>query len=99
LRNADDLDWVDMYRLYEVIQEDVGRPMHELGWASRNELERFVRTANSPDAAGDKARHGVARTDPPRKPMSLSHARELIDRIVKAGLAWKPSHHDEGSAA
>jgi hypothetical protein len=98
LRNANDLDWVDLYRLYEVIENDVGCPMHQLGWASRNELERFARTANSVAAAGDKARHGVERTDPPRKPMSLSHARELIDRIMNAWLAWKASHHDEGSA-
>ncbi len=98
LRNAGDLDWVDLYRLYEVIENDVGHLMHQLGWASRNELERFARTANSVAAAGDKARHGVERTDPPRKRMSLSHARELIDRIMKAWLAWKASHHDEGTA-
>jgi len=98
LRNADDLEWVDLYRVYEVIKNDVGRLMEQLGWASRNELERFARTANSVAAAGDKARHGIERTDPPREPMSLSHARELIDRIMRSWLEWKASHHDEGSA-
>jgi len=97
LRNADNLDWVDLYRLYELIENDVGRPMHQLGWASRSELDRFARTANSVAAAGDKARHGVERTHPPRKPMTFSHARELIDRIMKAWLGWKVSHHDEGA--
>lgn len=98
LRNAGDLEWVDLYRLYEVIQNDVGRSMHQLGWASHDELERFARTANSVAATGDKARHGVERTDPPPKPMPLPDARELIDRIMKAWLGWKASHHDEGSA-
>jgi len=99
LRDADDLDWVDLYRLYEVIENDVGHLMHRLGWASRNELNRFARTANSVAAAGDKARHGVERNDPPPNPMSLAHARELIDRIMRAWLEWKASHHDRGSAA
>ncbi len=66
LRDADDLDWVDLYRLYEVIENDVGHLMPQLGWASRSELRRFAHTANSVAAVGDKARHGVERTDPPR---------------------------------
>jgi len=98
LRNADELNWVDLYRLYELIENDVGRPMHQLGWASRNEIECFARTANSVAAAGDKARHGIERTDPPPEPMSLSHAWELIDRIMRAWLEWRASDHDEGSA-
>lgn len=98
LRDADDLDWVDLYRLYEVIWNDVGRLIHQLGWGSRNEVERFARTANSVAAAGDKARHGIESTDPPPKPMPLSDARELIDRIMKAWLSWKASCHGEGSA-
>src|SRR3990172_1242885 len=36
LRNADDLDWVDLYRIYEVIENEVDRPMHKLSWASQN---------------------------------------------------------------
>jgi hypothetical protein len=97
LRDASDLDWVDLYRIYEVIQKDVGHLMHQLGWASRNELNRFTRTANSVAAAGDKARHGVELTVPPRKPISLAHAQELIDRIMRGWLEWKASHHDQGS--
>ncbi len=89
LRNVGTLDWVDLYRLYGVIEGDMGARIYELGWASRNELERFARTANSVSAAGDRARHGKERTSPPRKPMDLSAARELVDRLMRAWLEWK----------
>ena len=98
LRDADALDWVDLYRLYEVIESDVGHLMRQLGWASQNELKRFTRTANSVAAVGDKARHGVEQSDPPPKPMSLAHARALIDRVLRAWLEWKASHDDQGGA-
>jgi hypothetical protein len=98
LRNTDALDWVDLYRLYELIQSDAGHLIHELGWASRNEVERFVRTANSVSAAGDSARHGTERTDPPLNPTTLAHACELVDRILRAWLDWKANQRDAASA-
>jgi hypothetical protein len=60
-------------------------------------LSLFTRTANSVAAAGDKARHGMERYDPPRQPMSLAHACELVDRIMRTWLEWKVSHHNQGS--
>jgi hypothetical protein len=95
LRDADDLEWVGLFRLYEVIQGDVGGLIHQLGWATGNELELFGRTANNPASAGDKARHGVVKHKPPHKPMSLAHARELVDRIMIAWLEWRVSRHDQ----
>jgi hypothetical protein len=59
-----------------------------------NELKRFDRTANSVAATGDKARHGVERTDPPSKQISLSHAREMIDRILIAWLTYKTIQYE-----
>lgn len=40
-------------------------------------------------AAGDEARHGKERKDPPRKPMKLPEARGLVDRILKGWLHSK----------
>ena len=98
LRNADDLDWVDLSRLYEVIEHDVGSLIHQLGWASKNECSIFTGTANSVAAVGDKARHGADKHPPPSKTMSLAHARLLIDRILRAWLEWKARQHDRGAS-
>jgi len=92
LRNTDDLSWSDLYRLYEVIEHDVGgaTAIERAGWSSGALLERFTRSANSLHAAGDQARHGVERTDPPRNPLTLSEARELIDKLLRAWLDQLP---------
>lgn len=98
LRNADELGWTDLYRLYEVIEGDVGSQMYQLSWVTRDEVERFKRTANSVAAAGDQARHGKERTAPPPKPMRLARARNLIDGLLRSWLAWKAAQ-DEPSTA
>lgn len=97
LRNADDLDWCDLYRLAELMLSNDDPPLHELGCVSRKEFERFKHTACSVAAAGDKARHGLEKRDPPPNPLSLTQARELTDRIMHAWLEWKASHCDSGS--
>jgi len=84
LRSALDLVWTDLYRILEVIQAD-GGPIS----ASKAEVRRFKHTADSKSAAGDLARHGHERTDPPPDPMKLQEAREFIDRIIRDWLASK----------
>lgn len=84
LRNAPGLQWTDLYRILEAIREDGGAIS-----ASKAELTRFEHTANSRRAAGDLARHGHERTDPPPNPMTLREAREFIDRIIRNWLESK----------
>lgn len=82
------LDWVNLYRVFEIIRDDVGgtKGITDAGWATRATLELFKRTANSPSAVGLEARHGSQSTQPPANPMSIKDARRLIDKIVRAWL-------------
>jgi hypothetical protein len=90
LRDDDSRGWVELYRLYEVIESDVGRSaVVANGWTSDRDIGRFKHTANSVEAAGDQARHGKEETDPPAKPLSLAEARALIDRLLLGWLASK----------
>lgn len=91
LRLSDDQTWVGLYRLYEVIEADIGS-LEEIaanGWASRNELRDFKHTANSPGAIGDDARHGRESTTPPKNPMTIHTARALMDRIMRGWIGAK----------
>jgi hypothetical protein len=81
-------DWVNLYKVYEIVRSRAD--VKSSGWASDNELTRFTRTANHPDAAGQGARHGRMSADPPPKPMSLSEADALVGRIVIAWLGSLP---------
>jgi hypothetical protein len=90
LRNADGLSWVELYRIYEVVEGDVGRShIVASGWVKDSEIRRFKHTANSVGACGDQARHGKESTQPPKNPMSLSQAKSLIDRLLKAWIGSK----------
>ena len=80
-------DWVELYRMLEIVEASAGRNrITDAGWATKGQLERFRRTANSPQAAGDAARHGHQQKKPPPKPMTLNEARELIRRVARQWL-------------
>jgi hypothetical protein len=87
-------EMVTLYKVYEIICKDVGgeKIIRENGWASRGKIELFTRTANSPDAIGDKARHGIQKNQPPQNPMTLNEAKALIQHLVKCWLDSKITH-------
>ncbi len=74
-----------------MIEGDVGG-QHELekkDWVPRDKLDLFGRTANSPEAVGDAARHGRQSGEPPKEPMELYEAQALIKTLVKKWLESK----------
>jgi hypothetical protein len=86
-------DWVGLYRIYEVIENDVGGSnfITSNHWATKSSLKSFKHTANSPKAIGDNARHGKEPNAPPPKPMLFSEARALIETLVHHWLRAKQS--------
>jgi hypothetical protein len=85
------LDWVNLYRVLEIVVADVGGPdaIDANGWATKSSMKLFKHTANSPGALGPNARHGAETTQPPRQPMTISEARALVNCIVHAWLRSK----------
>jgi hypothetical protein len=85
-------DWVTLYKIYEVIRDDVGgiAKIEKNGWATEKAIKRFTQTANSPGAIGGNARHGTDRgTIRPKNPMSLSEAKSLIEGLAHSWLRSK----------
>jgi len=82
-------NWVRLYKVYEIIR-DAGalEPARQAVGTSNNELERFTRTANHQQASGSEARHARLNADPPRNPMSIEQARDLIGQLL---IAWLDS--------
>ncbi len=83
-------DWVSLYRIYEVIESDVGGILNivKKGWATERAIRRFKHTANSPAAIGDDARHGKE-TTLPKHPMAFSQAAFLTEIILHNWLRSK----------
>ncbi|GJL62896.1 MAG: hypothetical protein NPIRA04_15500 [Nitrospirales bacterium] len=84
LRDEDNLEWVQLYRIYEVIESDIPKKdMVNKGWSSKKKIDLFKQTANSVKAIGDQARHGKEYTEPPSKPMDIWEAKGLVDDLLK----------------
>lgn len=85
-------DWANLYRIFEIIETDVGpKTILQQGWATKSAMTNFARTACHPDptAAGDDARHGATKAQPPPSPMTLSEARALIELLLHRWLDHK----------
>lgn len=83
--------WVEMYRIYEVVEDDMGG-QHRLakrGWGSEIDLKRFKHSANSVAVGGDGARHGKELTVPPPKPMSPDEAAAYLNYVLQSWLSLK----------
>lgn len=91
LNGADAKTWVGLYRIHEVIDEDVGgqHRLEKSGWGSADDLRRFKHSANSVLVGGDESRHGKEPQVPPKNPMTLSEAEAYNKYIVQAWLACK----------
>jgi len=68
--------WVNLYRIVEIISNDID--VVSKGWVSKNKIELFRRTACSPDVIGIEARHGISVGQPPKNPMSHEEATYLM---------------------
>ena len=86
-----DEGWSNLYKVLEIVLKDCnGLPAAaSAGWATKKSMKLFMQTANSLEAVGLDARHGVQDSQPPKNPMSLSEARSLIRAIVHAWLRSK----------
>jgi len=89
-------DWRQLYAAFEIIEHDVGNSstLLSLRWISRNQLNRFKRTANSPHILGLEARHGASMTVPPRDPMSADEAKIFIAKLIQRWLCHQNSKDD-----
>lgn len=87
--------WVNLYRVFEVVQSDIGGDIREQEGVKSREIDRFKHTANHQGATGDDARHGHLRAEPPKNPMPIEEARSLIRRIVKGWILSKSGAEEE----
>lgn len=82
----DELDWRDLFYVFEVAEAALGSALYDDGTVSRAEIRRFTHTAQSPTALGEEARHGHERSEPPANPMPFVEARSLVGRVLKVWL-------------
>jgi hypothetical protein len=82
--------WYRLSNIMDIIEDDVGgRPaLKETGWVPKSRITLFHWTANNKEALGEDARHANKR-EPPKRPMSLPEAEDLIRTLFKKWLETK----------
>lgn len=84
------LDWVNLYRIFEVIVEDVPKvDLIRLGWATHDDCNAFTGSANNASVTGDSARHGKIGEGVPRSTMSLANAQRFVSGLLRTWLEMK----------
>ncbi len=82
-------NWAALYKIHEIIREDVGKGGKELIEDWFPDWKCFRDTANSPEILGDDARHGVPKNDPPENPLSIEEARHAVQTLIRKWLQHK----------
>lgn len=86
--------WENLYKIYEVIEEDMGAGIHKKGWAIKSKINIFTQTANSYLAISDESRHAHEKIPAPKIPMKLPEAKSLIRSIVHNWLREKSKNKE-----
>lgn len=87
----DAMTWVGLYRIYEVIEDDIGgqHKLEKRSWGTPEDLKRFKHSANSVQVGGDNSRHGKEHQAPPKDPMKLEEAEGYVRLMINNWLAHK----------
>jgi len=83
--------WVNLYKVYEVVRDDVGgeHALIKKDWVPKDDLKLFTQIAQSRAALGDDARHASKKYKPPSQSMSFSEAKSLIKSILAKWFTTK----------
>lgn len=82
-------DWINLYKILEIIESDVGGNIYLEGWTNKSEIRRFTQTANSFEILGDEARHAKENVPAPAKPMTIQEAQQLFRELLQNWIESK----------
>ncbi len=86
---ADHRSWINLFKILEIIESDVGGDIYENNWVSKSEIRRFSQTANSYSAIGNVARHAKNIVPSPTNPLKIKEACNLIKMLLERWIDSK----------
>ena len=84
-----DITWWNLYKVYEIIKDDLGREDKIYKLINKSELKCFTQAAQSRDFIGDQARHAGKRFIPPQKKLTLDEASNTIIKLFENWISTK----------
>ena len=95
LGQPDSLDWYDIYKVLEIVENAVGgsEKVEERGWATKADINRLTASANHPGISGDVARQARMKAVPGANlSMTMREAEGLVRRLVASWIESHPSY-------
>lgn len=83
------LTWSNLYKIYELINYDVGGKNNIFKFIEKSKIKNFKHTAQSRSAIGDLARHAVDRYKPPKNPLTINESHTVIAELFKNWIKSK----------
>jgi hypothetical protein len=78
--------WPRLYRILEEVERHLGRKVDVAELCAAAQRERFARTANSAEVAGEDSRHAAGRFAPPANPMTRAEASDFVRVMLLKAL-------------
>ena len=95
------LDWFDLYKLYEIVRDNVDpsppdqsrkgnqKKLIDTGWVTKADLGAFTGSANHQLASGNAARHAREPGSGPTRTMSLDEGTQFTRDLVSRWLSCR----------
>lgn len=80
--------WWGLYKVFEVVKEEEGGEDNLYNFVPKHEIRCFRQTAQSREAIGDEARHGI-KIPAPQNPMTLKEAHRFIKTLFEKWVRTK----------
>jgi hypothetical protein len=81
--------WWNLYKIYEIIKDDVGGQNRLYQLIPKTEIKQFTQAAQSRDLLGDHARHASKTYVPPTTPLTLSQAQTTLKKLFANWIQLK----------
>lgn len=91
---AEDLSWIELYKVFEIIRDAVGgsrQDLYDKGWTTKPQLSAFTGSADHHAVSGiHGARHARQSVGPPKNTMTLDEAQQFIRHLARKWLDSLP---------
>lgn len=84
-----EISWWNLYKIFEIIRDDVGEQKELYKFLEKNDLSHFTQAAQSRELLGDKARHASKKYKPPKTFLTLDKANELVKNLFNNWIISK----------
>jgi len=84
-----EINWWNLYKVFEIIRDDVGGKTQVYKIIDKDELECFEEVAQRRDLLGDNARHASKSRKQPSKKMTLEEASNTIIKLFETWINSK----------